>query len=272
MGYQMLGLVMNILDVQRFEESAYQLKTKSHWLAELTQQAGEQVISLMQEKNIRFTSAINKQSVVEVDAGLIIRVLVNLLTNAIKFTPLNGQVSIFLDDYTQQGFLKVAVQDNGIGILKEEQENVFEKYNQGKQQIESGITSTGLGLSFCKLAVEAHGGAIGVESEHEKGATFWFTIPIAKNTPISSQIEMVDTTETSQVAYEFGIEEVDLLSPIITEIKACEIYEISIIEEALSVLANHSSKQIQAWKADVEKASYALNAQELNRLLTLVNV
>ena len=112
---------------------------------------------------------------VTADVGLIRRVLQNLLSNALKHTHAGGDVRV--DATASPGEVCVAVTDTGPGIAPEYHQRIFEKFSQ----IEDGNTylGTGLGLTFCKLAVEAHGGRIGVESEVGRGCTFWFTLPKA---------------------------------------------------------------------------------------------
>jgi signal transduction histidine kinase len=115
------------------------------------------------------------------DAELVGRVLQNLVGNAIKFTPPGGRVSVRAQQCEQEiqdiqfQLICVSVTDTGPGIPPELQDNLFQKFVVG-EQAESG---SGLGLAFCKLAVEAHGGRIWVDSEPGHGATFTFALPIA---------------------------------------------------------------------------------------------
>ncbi len=115
---------------------------------------------------------------VNCDGAIIRRVLNNLLGNAAKFTPPHGHITVILT--REPGFVRVTVQDSGPGIPAEEQSLVFEKFGQGASGKKA--QGTGLGLTFCKLAVEAHGGQIGVHSSPGKGASFWFTLPEASLT------------------------------------------------------------------------------------------
>lgn len=109
------------------------------------------------------------------DRSVVNRVLRNLLGNAAKFTPPGGCIRVELS--TQDGLVRLAVVDSGPGLPLEEQALVFEKFGQGRS--EQKKMGTGLGLTFCKLAVEAHGGSIGVSSQPGQGACFWFTLPTA---------------------------------------------------------------------------------------------
>lgn len=113
------------------------------------------------------------------DQDLIGRVLTNLLTNAIKFTPQGGEIQLGLK--LQEGVARVTVADNGHGIAPEHHHRIFEKF--GQTDVKHKRIGTGLGLAFCRLAVEAHGGQIGVESDVGRGSTFWFTLPAELSDP-----------------------------------------------------------------------------------------
>ncbi len=112
---------------------------------------------------------------VDVDPGLVGRVFQNLVGNAVKFTPEGGSVRVVAAPDGAAGVVKVAVSDDGPGIPPELQERLFQEFVTGSV---SGH-GNGLGLAFCRLAVEAHGGRIWVESQPERGSTFWFTLPIS---------------------------------------------------------------------------------------------
>jgi signal transduction histidine kinase len=109
------------------------------------------------------------------DKQVVTRVLRNLLGNAAKFTPKGGRIRVAISK--QDGLVRLSVIDSGPGLPVEEQALVFEKFGQGRS--EQKKMGTGLGLTFCKLAIEAHGGSIGVNSQPGQGATFWFTLPMA---------------------------------------------------------------------------------------------
>jgi signal transduction histidine kinase len=110
---------------------------------------------------------------VAADAGLIRRVFENLLSNALRYTPSGGDIRIAVTPSGSE--VRVAITDAGPGIAPEFHQRIFEKFGQVEDQ--NNRLGTGLGLTFCKMAVEAHGGRIGVESEVDKGSTFWFTLP-----------------------------------------------------------------------------------------------
>lgn len=117
------------------------------------------------------------------DEKLLIRVLVNLVANAIKFSPPNSAVRV---SSRQDGeFALFEVLDFGPGIASQERESIFLRFRQGKQPETISPRGSGLGLAICKKVVEAHGGAIGVKSNSGSGSIFWFTVPL--NTPGRSE-------------------------------------------------------------------------------------
>ena len=109
------------------------------------------------------------------DGALVQRVMENLLSNAIKHTPSGGQVRIRLAADGDR--VRVAVQDSGAGVPPEARARIFEKFGAVAARKESKYHSAGLGLAFCKLAVAAHGGTIGIDDAEPQGSVFWFELP-----------------------------------------------------------------------------------------------
>jgi signal transduction histidine kinase len=103
------------------------------------------------------------------------QVLTNLVSNAIKFTPAEGTVSLNAQSLDEQ--VQVSVRDTGIGIPKEEQDKVFERFYQVDSSATRSYRGAGLGLTICKFIVEYHHGRIWVESEVGKGSAFHFVLP-----------------------------------------------------------------------------------------------
>jgi two-component system sensor histidine kinase/response regulator len=103
---------------------------------------------------------------------------VNLLGNAIRFSPAAGIVKVMVQRAAEADFMQFAVSDTGPGIRRDQFERIFEKFGQVEAAHIGRKASTGLGLTFCKLAVEAHGGRIWVDSEEGHGSTFTFVVPL----------------------------------------------------------------------------------------------
>ncbi|MBI3161575.1 MAG: GAF domain-containing protein [Chloroflexi bacterium] len=112
-----------------------------------------------------------------VDVDMIHRVFINLIENAIKYTPAGGHIEVGAQP-TEDLFVKFRVSDNGPGISAADRERVFDKFTRLRGKNSPG--GIGIGLSFCKLAVQGHGGQVWVESELGKGTTFWLTLPVAQ--------------------------------------------------------------------------------------------
>lgn len=126
------------------------------------------------KRAIRLIETSNEPVRLPCDAEIIRRVLANLLDNALKFTRRNGEVEVAVGRLNASR-VRVSVRDTGPGIPEAHRSRIFEKFSQ--VEASEARRGTGLGLAFCKLAIEAHGGDIGVESEIGKGSTFWFTLP-----------------------------------------------------------------------------------------------
>ncbi len=166
-------MVSSVLDVSRLETGKMPLNRQACDLAVV---AREVVDSLGPAVGQRRLSVESEAAPVLAfgDPEIIRRVIANLLGNALKFTPKDGQILVTVS--RKDSMARVAVTDNGKGIPAEYHARIFEKFGQVDKQ--APRQSTGLGLTFCKLAVEAHGGQIGVESEIGKGSTFRFTLPV----------------------------------------------------------------------------------------------
>ena len=176
--YRMVKLVSAILDVSRLESGQMPLDRQVFSLADLVADALQLQTTLAGEKNIHLESNVPLTlPPAWADTGLIGRVLQNLVGNAIKFTSPDGviRVSARTEEKQRRSVILVAVGDTGPGIPPEIASRLFQKFVAGRQ---TGRGS-GLGLAFCKLAVEAHGGRIWVESAPGHGATFTFSLATA---------------------------------------------------------------------------------------------
>jgi len=176
--YRMVELVNAILDVSRLESGQMPLDRRAFSLADLVADMLQLQSTLAHEKNIHLESDVPPTlPPAWADTGLIGRVLQNLIGNAIKFTPSGGaiRVSARMEEKQQRSMILVAISDTGPGIPPEIQSRLFQKFVTGRQ-VGRG---SGLGLAFCKLAVEAHSGRIWVESAPGSGATFTFSLATA---------------------------------------------------------------------------------------------
>jgi signal transduction histidine kinase len=119
-----------------------------------------------------------------VDEEVIGRVFSNLLDNALKYTPAGGQILVRATPGPagKEGWVQCAIVDTGTGIAEGIRKVIFDKFRRGEQAPHGRRQGMGIGLHYCKVAVEAHGGRIWVESEVGQGSAFCFTLPVAKKT------------------------------------------------------------------------------------------
>ena len=218
------------------------------------------------KKNITFENQINQQLGIKTDSEILERVFVNLLTNAIKYTPNNEFIFITNEKMNDvkpnlipsffHSFILFKVSDTGQGIPADKLHLVFEKFRQLEAKKSGGIRSTGLGLTFCKLVVEAHGGHIGVESEVEVGTTFWFTVPLG--TEVKSAI-IADVEESHNETFKLSASDKQILLPLLSKFIEMEVYEVSSVRNLLKSIDVNSKPSLQYWVNEMQNALRAGN-------------
>ena len=164
-------MVSSILDISRMEAGEMPLELVRCDLGEIARAALDPLRSLVQEPRLTLEVPVNISGFC--DPEIMRRVIANLAGNAMKFTPRQGEVSVRI--LSRDAFMRIEVSDNGPGIALKDQARIFEKFGQVQDKKKS--LGSGIGLTFCKLAVEAHGGQIGVMSDPGMGSTFWVEIP-----------------------------------------------------------------------------------------------
>jgi signal transduction histidine kinase len=183
----MQDLISNLLEVTRMEAGQLQLKREPVCVRELFEEGERRVQMLAKSRNVSLALASGGEQQLGVDRQLVTRVLVNLLTNAVKYAPRNSEVGVraLLQD-RPLGACSLQVTNRGPVIPPEYREKLFDKYVSSDRSKIAGFAGTGLGLVFCKLVVEAHGGRIEVESPPEgqpDGARFKVVLPTSPVEP-----------------------------------------------------------------------------------------
>lgn len=174
---RLVGLIQDILDVSRMEESKLPIKKSPTNLCDLVVGCVQTLEPLAQQSNVNLVcEATDKQAQANVDRGLIERVMSNLISNSIKFTEPGGKVTAGVRSLPHEKQVEFVVADTGIGIPQEHLEKIFDKFFQSTGH-ESSRKGQGLGLAFCRMAVESHGGKIRVESGQGKGSCFFVRLP-----------------------------------------------------------------------------------------------
>jgi len=175
-GRHLLGLINDVLDLSKIEAGQFTLDLSDLAFCDVVQAVVSSVGSLAAEKQIRLTVELAPDLPVgRGDSRRLTQVLLNLVGNAIKFTE-KGTVTVRVS--ASEGTFLVAVADTGPGIKKEDQEKIFEEFQQSDSPRTKNTTGTGLGLAIAKNIVELHGGQLWVESTFGEGSTFYFRIPV----------------------------------------------------------------------------------------------
>lgn len=169
-------LVNSLLDINRLESGQKIVNQDVISLYEMANEAVTEVQAIAESRRQEISCLIPSDlPPIWVDEDMILRVLLNLLENATKFTPSGGK--IVANASQEDGWVIVSIEDNGPGIPVLERERIFDKFTRLRGSHRPG--GLGIGLAFCKIAVEGHGGDIWVESQNNVGTTFYFTLPVA---------------------------------------------------------------------------------------------
>jgi len=188
---QLQQMVESLLDIQRMEEGKSILNCQSVEAQVIVVDAVQLVQPLAQDAGQVLTFDVTRDfPMLYVDSDMIIRVLINLMENAVKYTPQGG--SIHLKGTYDQHNAYFTISDSGPGIPADKKASIFDKFSRVKYQ--DAPKGVGLGLAFCRLAVEAHGGDIHVESELGKGSDFIVRLPLTTAPVLSDQDRKRKTT------------------------------------------------------------------------------
>jgi len=175
---RMLGLIGSLLDVPKMESGRMPVQQDRVRASELVDDALKQVKSWASQNNVSLISEITPQDMELIaDRDLTVRVITNLISNALKFSPSGAEIVVSASQY-DGGLIRFSVKDQGQGISEEWAKKVFDKYAQVEARKHGAPVGTGLGLTFCRLAVEAQGGHIWLESILGHGTTFIFSLPV----------------------------------------------------------------------------------------------
>ena len=183
------SMIIDILDVNRLEEGKFELKPRPVRIDLLLSEKERlwREHARRQQKTLLVRNTLADPEI-GCDPGLLERILENLVSNAFKHTSAQeGEISVEAEARPGEAAVLFKVVDNGEGVPPEEQQKIFEKYTLAEGQAHHQKSDTGLGLTFCRMAVEAMGGRIWLESQPGHGSTFYFTLP---RRPLSSHSKM----------------------------------------------------------------------------------
>lgn len=183
---KVLARVDSLLDISKMENGEMSLEREPSSVPHMAQNVTQQLQPLADEMDVSLIiDAPSELPLIDVDSDKVERMLLNLLDNALKYSPDHSTVTIAAQLHNDANFLRVAVIDRGPGVPDEYKRRLFDQFVQveGRKTVRRGV---GLGLTFCKLVVEAHGGNIWVEDNPDGGSIFAATLPLAQ---VSASIE-----------------------------------------------------------------------------------
>jgi len=172
---RLIKLVNDLLDIEKLEARNLLMHTEAVSATCVIERCLESVRGFAEEHGVKLETAPG-DAMFEADGDRIVQVLVNLVSNAVKFSPVGSTVS--LSAVGSDRYLEFRVTDQGRGIPAAERHAIFERFRQVEVADGREKAGIGLGLAICKAIVAQHGGEIGVDSEEGKGSTFWFRIPV----------------------------------------------------------------------------------------------
>lgn len=177
-GERLTGLINDLLDLAKIEAGRFEWNMAPVRLEDVVAQGLAATAALFESGGPALdTSLADGLPHVEGDAGRLVQVVINLVSNAVKFTPPDGTVRVAVVSEAAGAAVRVDVTDSGRGIAAEDLERIFEPFLQSSDTLPDGPRGTGLGLPISRQIVEAHGGEMGVRSTQGAGSTFWFRIP-----------------------------------------------------------------------------------------------
>jgi two-component system sensor histidine kinase/response regulator len=178
-GGDLLRMVDNLLDLSRLEESAVRLQPRDLDVGRMLREVAGGWSVRAEREGARIAVEAAPGLAVRADEGMVRRVLGNLIGNALRHGGAGVAVRVSAVPAEERGWVKVTVADDGPGIAEADHEAIFRKYGRREGDAREGAQAggSGLGLTFCKLAVEAHGGRIWVQSRPGEGAAFHFVLP-----------------------------------------------------------------------------------------------
>jgi len=171
------GLVENLLTITRTENGTMKLNLQTELVADTVEEALRHIDRDAVHRHIA-TDLPEEMLLARMDAGLIVQVLVNLLNNAVKYTPEGANIIVGVRREGDMALIRV--EDDGQGVPPGDEDRVFDMFYTGVKRSPDSRRGIGLGLALCKSIVQAHGGEIGVENIQPHGARFWFTLPIVE--------------------------------------------------------------------------------------------
>lgn len=187
--YRLLRLVNNLIDVTKMDSGNISLSPANHNVVKFIEDIANYSLKYAESKGLSLVFHKDENEIITAfDGDKITRVILNLISNAIKFTPKNGRIRLSVR--RDESKVYISVKDSGIGIPPEKFNNIFERFSQVDNTLTRNYEGSGIGLSLCSSIVRLHGGLIRVISKPEKGSEFVIELPLHQIEPDSSPLNL----------------------------------------------------------------------------------
>ena len=186
---RMIDLVNGLLNISRIESGRIIVEPEPTDLIKLTKEVISEIADKFKTKKQKIDVVGQDVPTIMLDSKLIRQVILNLLTNANKYTPNKGAISTISISKTENEVL-LQIQDNGYGIPKQEQSKIFERFFRASNITKQETDGTGLGLYLAKSIIKSSGGKIWFESKEGEGTTFYFTLPVTGMKPKAGEVRL----------------------------------------------------------------------------------
>lgn len=175
--YRFTKLINNIVDLSKIESGFFKLNLFNEDIVQITENIVQSVSQYIEGKGLGIIFDTNiEEKIIACDADKIERIILNLISNAIKFSNIGGNIYVCVED--KEDYVEISVKDTGIGMDKKYISNIFERFQQIDKSLSRNAEGSGIGLSLVKSIVELHHGKIGVESKLGEGSTFTIELPV----------------------------------------------------------------------------------------------
>ncbi len=192
---KLIRLINDILDIRKIESGRLELTLDLYNVTDILKNAVSDLDSMAREAEVSVKQIMCDDVTIACDRDRIMQVLVNLISNAVKFSPPGAEVTVRVEPAEKGRMLRFSVQDHGPGIRPEEEHKLFKKFQQVDSSDSRPKGGTGLGLAIAKAIVEQHGGKIGFKSEPDRGAIFWFELPALEERALKSEYVPISETK-----------------------------------------------------------------------------
>lgn len=272
--------IEDMLAIQTYANSRLPLHLASYQMYKGVQNAINILRSAIREKSLVIENNIPTEYYAQYDSKYIGRVYENLLSNAIKYTDTGGKIifsaeTLPPDEQNPLGYIHFAIADSGQGIPTDKFKEIFEPFMQLEAREFANTSSTGIGLTFCKMAVESHDSQIQVTSQVGVGTTFMFDL-VRTEKPANKPFQDPDTTPApttiANEATEIALtqDERQALMPLVAELDKVEFYEVTILLSILKPLEQAQTPNLTQWKTAIEESIDNVNEIEYQKLKKLV--